>query len=199
LSQTDHPDFFPPKKISGKWYLKLRSQTSKNFKIMVSSGDARYISSTKRLNKCKGATSTILDGTTYAVINQAPASITSTITSTVTFTKYKGTCDASVSCQYLSTKPAYEKEYFFFNKFTMSSSECGEKLTYTLKDHPSGTNTQASVAILDEIPLVPGKKRINLKSAATAGTKQFKIVVSNQFGATKTSSIVTINIAAFTE
>ena len=69
----------------------------------------------------------------------------------------------------MTVKPAYEKEFYFFNKFYSEVGDCGAILTYTLKDHPSGNPTSTAVAVIDDVALVPGKKRIYLKSTATVG------------------------------
>ena len=64
------------------------------------------------------------------VVNCATV-ITSPIT-TYTFPKRQGTCDNSVNCaSFLTTKVIYEKEFYFFNDFTIPNSDCGT-LTYAL-------------------------------------------------------------------
>lgn len=70
----------------------------------------------------------------------------------------------------MTVKPAYEKEFYFFNNFYSGGVDCGAILTYTLKDHPSGNPTSSTVAVIDDVAIVPGKKRIYLKSAATVGS-----------------------------
>lgn len=82
------------------------------------------MSDIKTLNSCSGTFSKILDGTSYMEIVQTPAVITSTITET-TFIKNVGTCDDSISCDFLTAKVAYEKEFYFFDKFTVPNGKCG--------------------------------------------------------------------------
>ena len=82
---------------------------------------------------------------------------------------------------------SYEKEFYFFNKFTVASG-CGA-VTYSLKDS-SNSNAAVlnTVAVVDEIDLVPDKLRIFLKSAAVTGTHTFKVVATNTFGVASAAS-----------
>lgn len=95
-------------------------------------------------------------------------------------------------------KFAYEKEFYFFDKFTIPAGSCGQTLTYSLIDN-SNSIVDPTIAVLDEIALVPGKKRIYLKSAAFVGSNNFKVRATNEFGSTVTSSVVTITVSELTD
>ena len=110
--------------------------------------------------------------------------ITSTIT-TADFIKNKGTCDDSVSCDFLTAQVSFEKEFFFFDKFTVPNG-CGV-ITYTLNESPSGTQTSTAIATVDEIALVPNKMRIFFKDASVIGNTAFTVVGTNPFGIAITS------------
>ena len=126
--------------------------------------------------------------TVKQVVNCA-TSISSTISSSTTFTKYKGTCDQSgtgnsgpATCDFLTAKASYEQEFYFFDKFTISDPNCGSSLTYTLRDSSNSNAVATSVAVIDEIALVPGRMRIYLKDASATASHTFTIVGTNSFG-----------------
>ena len=85
----------------------------------------------------------------------------------------------------MTAKASYEKEFYFFDKFTIPSG-CGA-VTYTLKD-TSNVNIAAGVATIDEIPLVPGKMRIYLKDSSTIGTHTFTVTATNTNGIASAAS-----------
>ena len=90
-------------------------------------------------------------------------------------------------CDFLTAKFVYEKEFYFFDKFTVSNSEkCGNILTYILKDS-SNNVVGNNDAIIDEVQLVPGKMRIFFKDASVVGNTDFTVEGKNAFGATVTS------------
>jgi len=102
---------------------------------------------------------------------------TSSIT-TFTFTKNKGSCDSTKTCtEFLNSKPAYEKEFYFFNDFVVASG-CGT-ITYKLVDSVTNADIAASVAIIDTITEVPGRRRILLKDASAVVNKKFKVLATN--------------------
>ena len=54
-------------------------------------------------------------------------------------------------CDFLTAKFVYEKEFYFFDKFTVSNNEkCGKILTYILKDS-SNNVVGNNDAIIDEV------------------------------------------------
>jgi len=128
-------------------------------------------------------------------VRNCQTGITSPITA-VTLTKYKDSCDNSVTCTaYLTAKVAYEKEFHFFTAFTIPTG-CGP-LTYTLEDGGTNAVINPSVASVDDIALVPGKKRLFIKSAATAGTKTYKVVATNpQSIVVKATDLITVTLNA---
>jgi hypothetical protein len=67
----------------------------------------------------------------------------------------------------LTAKASYEKEFYFFDNFNIPNSNCGT-FTYTLTTD-SGGAVASGVAVVDEIALVPGRKRIYLKDASVLG------------------------------
>lgn len=109
--------------VSGKWKATPKGLwfDQYTFRIWVESGDhVKYLSDVKTFNCCAGTTSKILDGSTFNQVSQYAAGIGSTIAAT-TFPKPAGTCDATVSCDFLKADFVYEKEFYFFDKFTVSN------------------------------------------------------------------------------
>ena len=87
----------------------------------------------------------------------------------------------------MTAKASYEKEFYFFDKFTIPSG-CGA-VTYTLKDTSnSNAAVLAGVATIDEIPLVPGKMRIYLQDSSTIGTHTFTVTATNTNGLASAAS-----------
>ena len=80
---------------------------------------------------------------------------------------------------------SYEKEFYFFNKFTVPSG-CGE-VTYALRDS-SNVGVLSNIAVIDEIALVPDKFRIFIKDASSIATHTFSVVATNTFGVASANS-----------
>ena len=107
-----------------------------------------------------------------------PAGINTSSITTYTFTKNKGSCDSTKTCtEFLNSKPAYEKEFYFFDDFVVASG-CGT-ITYKLIDGDTNADIASNVAIIDTITEVPGRRRIFLKDASAVVNKKFKVKATN--------------------
>ena len=75
-----------------------------------------------------------------------------------------------MSCDWLTAAVAYEKEFYFFDDFVVDNAgKCGTILTYELVEAGSTTTINPADAVIDQVALVPNKRRILFKDSSTVG------------------------------
>ena len=93
-----------------------------------------------------------------------------------------------------------EKEYYFFDDFTVGAQyqeKCGP-ITYSLET-TGGVAINAAVAEIDQVSVVPGRRRINFKSASSNGDTVLVVVGTTKTTARIVSPAVTITVSDMDE